>query len=699
MRATASALSELASLYGIQACYAGADGSTQIADTEVVVALLRSLAAPVEHPDDSPEALRARQLADARRVLEPVAVQRSGRASQLTVTLPEGVDPREVRLSLYLEEADAGYEWLAPRLVLFSAKEVEGRRFGLYRLDLNEASRDPIPPGYHRLVLESSELNASALLIAAPACPESGRAWGAFIPLHALRSETDWGTGSYSDLASLGRFVSALGASMLGGLPLYPCFLDPPADPSPYRPVSRLAYNELFIDPTVLPELATSPEARHLLEDRGFLDRIAAVHGSLLVEYEEVSRLRRQVLEKLAQSLFTGAATRRRAELDNFTASHPELVDYARFRAGLARPRRRGADAAQTGGSDAGEDPAFGYHLYCQWAAATQLSAADATVRLYADLPIGVHPEGFDPYSSPDSFVPGARGGAPPDAFFSSGQDWGFPPLHPERIREDGYGYLRAVFSRAFRHAGYMRIDHVMGLQRLYAIPEGFDAKHGAYVSYRAEELHALVALEAHRAGTVVVGEDLGTVPDEVRRRMASDKMLRSWVFQFESSSTEPLPCPQPDVLASLGTHDLPRFGTFLWGEDIAENQRSGELAPKQAAAQRAARESWRLALLDAVGAGAPELSPAEKTAAALEGALLHLGASAAELLLVELEELWGERRPQNRPGTGPEADNWRRRASLSMGEIRADRELSGLLSRLDHLRRVGPVPQRGGVK
>ena len=131
----------------------------------------------------------------------------------------------------------------------------------------------------------------------------------------------------------------------------------------------------------------------------------------------------------------------------------------------------------------------------------------------------------------------GAHGGAPPDLFFAGGQDWAFPPLHPERIRDDGYHYFIGVLRRAFRHAAYLRVDHIMGLQRLYWIPEGFDARHGAYVSYRADELHAVVALEAHRAGAVVVGEDLGTVPDGVRARMAEDRMLRSWVLQFESTA------------------------------------------------------------------------------------------------------------------------------------------------------------------
>jgi 4-alpha-glucanotransferase len=680
-----SALSELAGLYGIQASYLAVDGSTRVADKDVVMALLRSLEAPVDNPHEVTDALRARRLADARRVLEPVVVQRTGRPSPVTVTLPEGVDPRQVRVCIDLEDGAGRHEGSSLRLVLFSGVEMGGGRYGLYRLDLAALETEPVPPGYHRLVLEAPGASSSALLIVAPNCPAARRGWGAFMPLHALRSEADWGTGSYSDLAGLGRFISTLGGAMLASLPLYPSFLDPPADPSPYRPVSRLAYNELFIDPTELPELRSCEIARQLLEADDFLERIAAARRSPLVQYEEVSRLRRQVLQPMAESLFSGSPTHRREALDAFAQSHPELVAYASFRASLDATRLGGGGAADGGG---GRDTAFGYHLYCQWAAAEQLSAAGRALPLYADLPIGVHPEGFDPHFSPFSFISAARGGAPPDAFFKAGQDWGFPPLHPERIRLDGYGYLRAVLSRALRHADYLRIDHVMGLQRLYTIPEGFDAGHGAYVNYRADELHALVSLEAHRAGAVVVGEDLGTVPHEVRERMACDKMLRSWVFQFESSSETPLPTPPRDAVASLGTHDLPRFGAFLWGEDIDEKRAKGELSRREVASQRTDRNSWRKALLEAIGAPASDRQAAATTAAALEGSLAHLGRSVAELVLVDLEELWDERRPQNRPGTGAEAHNWTRRASHSLAEIRSDPRVIEVLERLDRLRR-----------
>ena len=204
--------------------------------------------------------------------------------------------------------------------------------------------------------------------------------------------------------------------------------------------------------------------------------------------------------------------------------------------------------------------------------------------------------------------------------------------------------------------------------------------------------MHALVAIEAHHAGAVVVGEDLGTVPEEVRERMAADKMLRSWVFQFESTPEDPLPAPPSGALASLGTHDLPRFGAFFWGSDIDERVAAGELPPEQAALQRSRRESWRASLLAALGARTDSGPEAEVTSTALRGCLAHLAASDADLVLVDLEELWDERQPQNRPGTGLGAQNWRHRSALTLAEIYADPRVSDLLEGLDRVRKGVPA-------
>ena len=653
----------LAALHGVQTSYADIDGVDQQADPAAVLALLRSLGVPLERPEDASALLREQEDGARRRRLEPVLVHRIGRRGSITALLPRDTEPDDVWLALELEDGTTTRRVLASVLSSATRGGVADGSGVRWPFDLDRVADGPVPAGYHQLTLEGAGAPESAFVVAAPDCPTGPRQWGLFLPLHALRTEQDSGVGTYSDLARLGDWVSSLGGGLVGTLPLYPAFLDPPADPSPYLPVSRLAYNELFIDPTALPEYVASPH--HPRPGAG------ATGSASPVDYEGTARRRRLELEPLARAVWGGDFPDRRRRLGEFATAHPELVAYARFRAG------------SDGASPLTEpDPhAVEYHLYTQWVADEQLAALASHGGRYGDFPVGSHPDGFDPVWSPQSFVPGVQGGSPPDRFFAGGQSWGFRPLHPERMREDGYRFFSAALRRAFRHADCLRIDHVMGLQRLYMIPDGHGATDGAYVSYRAEELHALVALEASRAGAVVIGEDLGTVPDGVRQRMARDHMLRMWVLQFESTAADPLPAPSADTVASTGTHDLPRFGAYLWGEDIDEREDVGTMCPDEAVAERTRRTRWRLELFDTLGLS-PEGGPEEVTAAALRGSLGHLARSDANIVLVDLEEMWDERLAQNHPGT-ESADNWRRRARRTFEDFSSDPALAKTLADL----------------
>ena len=413
---------------------------------------------------------------------------------------------------------------------------------------------------------------------------------------------------------------------MVGTLPLYPTY---PGDPSPYLPVSKLAWNELYVEPLDLPELERSPEARQVLDSPAWAEAVTAARQAVLVDYPAVLANQRRVLEPLARTLFSTPSARR-DELERFVEGRPELAAYARFRAagdvfGTAWSAWPGSRAGRVPDTGVSEDDVH-YHLYAQWAAEHQLAAASRAGTdgpgagrpgLYLDYPIGVHPSGFDPWWSPGSFASGVHGGAPPDDFFAGGQDWAFPPVHPEAERRLGYRYTRAALDQALRHAAVLRVDHVMGLHRLYWIPTGFDGAHGAYVRYPDDELRAIVAVEADRAGASVVGEDLGTVPDEVRQHMATDGMLRSWVFQFEASPEDPLADPPELSLASLGTHDLPRFAAFWSAEDVDEREAAGQIDRVQAERARTLRAELRRAVLGALsGPTVSGSAPAPETPA-----------------------------------------------------------------------------------
>ena len=286
------------------------------------------------------------------------------------------------------------------------------------------------------------------------------------------------------------------------------------------------------------------------------------------------------------------------ASFQRFKAAHPRVEDYARFRAvGEKRreswwtwPERLRNGAIETGDYD---ETARRYHLYVQWLADAQVSAlAERAGKrgpgLYLDLPLGVNPDGYDVSRERDSFAVGASAGAPPDSFFTLGQEWGFPPLHPENLRASGYRYLRDVLKNHFQYAGVLRIDHLMGLHRSYWVPQNFGATKGVYVRYPSDELYAVFCLESNRSKCALVGEDLGTVPPEVRPAMAHHNIHRLYLGQFEMKPdwNDPFTWVQGGSVASLNSHDLPTFGAFWNDVDIADRQSQGLIGEEEAAAR-----------------------------------------------------------------------------------------------------------------
>ncbi|MBC7106597.1 MAG: 4-alpha-glucanotransferase, partial [Firmicutes bacterium] len=302
--------------------------------------------------------------------------------------------------------------------------------------------------------------------------------------------------------------------------------------------------------------------------------------------------------------------------------SCPGVRDYARFRAAVER--RRGGWTSwpammRDGRLEEGDyDPQNEqYHLYVQWAASEQFGVlADRAraegVGLYLDFPLGVHREGYDVWRERGVFVLKANSGAPPDPFFTGGQDWGFPPLHPEAVREQGYRYFRACLRHHLRHAGALRLDHVMGLHRLFWVPRGLPAREGVYVRYPAEEFYALLCLESLRHGSALVGEDLGTVPRYVRSAMGRHGVYRMYILPFELTPHpgKTLRYVPADRLAGLNTHDMPPFAAF-WE-----------------ACDDAVRSSVARFLRDRGWLGAPEEGPGE----VLRAALRYLAASRARV-------------------------------------------------------------------
>ena len=685
------ALRTLAHLYGVQESYANVHGRRIRAGVDNTIAVLRAMGAPIDSIGDAPDALRARAQELARRPVEPVIVAWDGGVNHVDVRLPATEVGRSLRVAVTDEDVEPErWDEVTP---IETGALVEGA------VPARLAIRRRLSIGRHTLWLDAGGAPAKALVLSAPrTCPQpAGRWWGVFAPLYALRTEDDWGVGSFSELGTLRRWVDDLGGSVTATLPLFAQFLDEPMlEPSPYSPASRLFWNETYIDVARAPGLDRSDEAREAFEDPSFRERIARLRKAELTDHPAVAAAKRTVLDPLAQEAFRGTPPEGLAEF----ARNPRAADYARFRAEV---ERRGAwwgawpDAERNGSlpGAALDDDRARYHLFVQWVAAQQLAeAADgvgaAGGGLMLDIPIGVNGAGYDVWRERASFVPDVAAGAPPDAFWSQGQDWGAPPPHPHGAREAGYRYHDEVLRTLFRYAAIARIDHVIGLHRLYWVPRGASAKDGVYVRYRAQEWYALISIAANEANAVVVGEDLGTVPGYVRPAMRSHGLLRTYVAQREAGSGG-LPEPPAESVAAMNTHDMPTWAGFWRGADVPLREELGLIDRSEAEKILLARRDVREALPASLpGSGLRTDLEGVDPGASLEASLERLAASRAAIITTSLGDLLLEPEPQNVPGTGPERLNWRRRYAWTLEELRRRPEIASMLARIDRMRRDG---------
>jgi 4-alpha-glucanotransferase len=456
------------------------------------------------------------------------------------------------------------------------------------------------------------------------------------------------------------------------------CNFTPGETPSPYSPISRLFWNEFYLDVDAIPELKSCVAAQTITASSGFQDEIVAVRRAPKCEYSRIMSLKRRVLELLAKGLFSNPS-KRRAAFETYLARHPRLRDFAAFRAAAEQhgPNwRRWPAAPREGTLSAGDfDPDVQrYHMYVQWIAHEQMSAlSQNSAGLYLDLPLGVNPDGYDVWRERDSFVPGVAVGAPPDNLFLGGQNWGFPPLHPGVSREHAHHHLKAVLRHHMHHAKMLRIDHVMGLHRLYWVPDGMAATDGVYVNQAHDELYAILCLESQRHGTVIVGEDLGTVPGFVRESMDTHGLHRMYIAQFDlrADSNHAIGPVVPGSVASLNTHDTPTFAGFCSGRDIDDLVDLGLIDPAGAPGMHAHRAAQVRAAEIFLHARGLIAAPGDR-AALVRGLIQFLADSEAMTVLVNLEDLWLEPVPHNVPGTVNERPNWRRKTRISLDEMEA---------------------------
>jgi 4-alpha-glucanotransferase len=553
-----------------------------------------------------------------------------------------------------------------------------------------------LPVGLFRLrVMAADGLEEEALLVVCPRRAYQGRKsaprrmWALAVQLYGVRSARNWGHGDFTDLLGLVDLAADLGASGVGLNPLHALFDDRPSEPSPYFPSSRLFLNPLYIDLDAVPEFSG-------LDVAGLGQRIEAARTAAMVDYSAVADAKMRAL-RLAHAGFlqSGHSDRRRA-FDRFRRLRGStLTRFACFevlRRKLEGPwwewpsQWRAGDASALDQLRQSEADEVGFFEFVQWLAHAQLDRCRMRARerglpigLYLDIAVGVRRDGFDAWCDQDAILSGMAIGAPPDALNLSGQDWGLAAFNPVALEDRQFEPYRRMLQAAMHYAGAIRLDHVLGLNRLFLVPDGRAADRGTYIRCPFEALLAVTVLASVMAKCIVIGEDLGTVPENFRATLADWGLWSYQVMLFERSQGGDFAPPESyreNALVTFATHDLPTYAGWRSKHDLAVKQALGMDAGESDAERQAAFDALGRALK--VGVGEP-----------IDFASLarFLADAPSRLLVVSMEDLLGVIEQVNLPGTIDSHPNWRRRLPTDVEKLR---DAPGVVAVAEAMRAAG---------
>ncbi|HKW79995.1 MAG TPA: 4-alpha-glucanotransferase [Casimicrobiaceae bacterium] len=721
----ASSLDALCERHGIASRYEDAWGTIRPTPDRTRLALLQAMGIATDEaaPDQPPAA------PDAGALLPPVVVAAEGAAC---VALPCREAQRLPATLSWRIDLETGDE-LTGSIASATATAGDDGRLAL-----------PIPApaaGYHRLSIRDAATGAplaSIRLIVAPArCylpPElagGARIWGLALQLYALRSHRNWGIGDFTDLIHAIDAAAADGADIVGVNPLHALFPARPELASPYSPSNRTALNVLYLDVEAIADFAHCRAARSQVYRPAFQRELASLRAADHVDYALVARLKLEILEMLyadfrRRELGATPGERGRAFRDYQRERGPALELHGLFDAlqehVAASTGRRGGwqvwpeeyrrpSPAQRDRLSRRHAERAEYFEYLQWQAEIQLAGACERARargmivgLYADLAVGADAGGAETWSNDAVYAPDVHIGAPPDDFNLQGQDWGLPPPLPDRLRATGYEPFIAVLRTAMRHAGALRIDHVMALMRLFWVPSGSPAIDGAYVAYPFADLLGIIALESQRNRCMVIGEDLGTIGPGVRTTLAAAAVLSYRPLYFERTAHGDFAPPEAypsQSLVTVGTHDLPTLAGFWTGRDIAVRSAlhlypGTEVRDAQLVART--RDRTRLvAALDRAGVLATRISPHRLTVDLMLAVHRFVARTPAMLMAVQLEDVFGQGVQANLPSTTEaQYPNWRRKLAVPVESWPNNRRLAAVTRMLRKERRHAmPRPAR----
>jgi 4-alpha-glucanotransferase/(1->4)-alpha-D-glucan 1-alpha-D-glucosylmutase len=710
-RATDTALEKLAALHGIESGYHDVWGHWRAASPETLRAILRSLGVDADNPA---QALAAHERARAAERLPRAIVCRPADLHKgVRLQLPQRALAHTFAWRIVEEDGGSREEPFDP-LALPVIEEFAGDTAPVraFRLPLPA----DLPAGYHRLeILEGGAPCACAELIVVPATcylppafASGARFWGCSVQLYGVRSRRNAGIGDFTDLRRCAEAWAERGAAFVGTNPLHALSLADPEHASPYSPTSRLFLNPLYIDIAAVEDFAELAA-----QDSEIVARWEALGAALRegdsVDYTGVAAAKRAMFEKLHGHFLARhvcVPTRRARAFRHFREARGDALRchaiHEALREHLGKPWPQWPEEYRDPASPAVQrfaaenDERVSLHAYLQWQADLQLAEAHARAKesamaigLYADLAVSIALDGSEAWSYRELYALGASVGAPPDAFSPRGQDWGLPPLSPRALRDSAYAPFIATLRANMARAGALRIDHVMGLTRLFWVPHGMEASQGAYVRYPLEDLLGILALESRRHRCVVIGEDLGTVPEDFFRKLQAADVLsyRLLLFERDGDAFKPPASYPRRALVAWSTHDLPTLAGWWAGSDIEARVQAGRIDEAHARDERSARERERAALADALGREkllAPEWTVEDDLATAVQA---YLAATPAAILAVQIEDVLGVREQANLPGTTTEHPNWRRKLPLALEDWARDRRFKRVTAKLGQVR------------
>lgn len=723
----ASLLEELIAFNGIETHYHDAWGNaTEVAQADQL-ALLAALGYPVTDETATRRELLERQLDFWQQLIAPVSVQVCGEHWQLEIQVPLALANTAFKVQLQTEQGISSHYSVIPvDGELTQVVVLQDEEYHQYVHQFDGA----LAAGYHQIhfTLPDTEFHFQQQLIITPgvcyqpAAFAQQKQWGSAIQLYALRSATNWGIGDFSDLKHLVRYLAAQGADFIGLNPIHALYPAMPDSASPYSPSSRRWLNVIYLDVTAVAGYQQHAEVQALVQDVEFKAKLAAQRANDWVDYPAVMALKLPVLKALYQAFIAQADTDAAVAFSEFKqlggeslqqlalydALHNHLyqqnIEYWGWPNWPEIYQDPQSEAVQQFAAEQANE--LDFYCYLQFLAQQQLAQVQTLAKeqgmllgLYRDLAVGVSEASTEIWANPELYCRDASVGAPPDPLGPAGQNWGLPPMKPYQLYQQAYQPMIELLRANMQDAGALRIDHVMAFLRLWWVPKSAkNAGGGAYVYYPIMDLLGILALESQRQQAVIIGEDLGTVPEGIRELLAQFGIYSYRVFFFETAADggyfSPAHYPE-QAMATLSTHDLPTLIGFWHCEDLALGQKLGLYTDEHQLTQLyQQRHQNKQRILDSLhGHGRlPHDYPRSVENLAMDRTLnyalqQHLAAGSQQLLCLQIEDWLEMTQPVNVPGTSTEYPNWRRKLSVELEQWTQQPHITALLQQLTALR------------